>query len=298
MNMFYLAMALTLFSMLCLVAYLLLGKERGQDFDRLVEVTRSVERLEETPSSARKLGALSLASATWLRAHFGFTDDASLQMRFARAGLKGTMPADLYLSARILGPILALLIGSLLPHARFFMIAGPAVVYLLPDLVLERMIKRRREKIRRGVPDVIDLLVICVDAGLGLDQAIMRVGQELAISHPEINDEFLQLNREQRAGRLRAEAWAGVADRVKVQDIDSFVNMLMQTDRFGTPISKALTTFAQGIRTKRRQAAEEMAAKTTIKIIFPLVFFIFPAIFVVLLGPAVLSMIHGVGGGF
>jgi tight adherence protein C len=298
MSMFYTALALTLFSTLCLVAYLLLGKEPGQDFDRLVEVTRSAEARVETPSGARKLGALSLASATWLRSHFGITDDASLQMRFARAGLKGTMPADMYLSARILGPVVALLVGSLLPHARFFMIASPAVVYLLPDLILERMIKRRREKIRRGVPDVIDLLVICVDAGLGLDQAIMRVGQELAISHPEINDEFLQLNREQRAGRLRAEAWAGVADRVKVQDIDSFVNMLMQTDRFGTPISKALTTFAQGIRTKRRQAAEEMAAKTTIKIIFPLVFFIFPAIFVVLLGPAVLSMIHGVGGGF
>ena len=298
MTTFYLAMALTLFSALCLVAYLVLGKDSGLDFDRLVEVTRSAEALPATESRARKLGAISVASATWLRAHFGITDDENLQMRFARAGLKGTMPADLYLSARILGPVVALLAGSLLPHARFFMIAMPAVVYLLPDLVLERMIKRRREKIRRGVPDVIDLLVICVDAGLGLDQAIMRVGQELAISHPEINDEFLQLNREQRAGRLRAEAWAGVAERVKVPDIDSFVNMLLQTDRFGTPISKALTTFAQGIRTKRKQAAEEMAAKTTIKIIFPLVFFIFPAIFVVLLEPAVLSMIHGVGGGF
>jgi tight adherence protein C len=290
---------IAIFSSLFLAVYLLLPRTKPRVFERLVEVTRGTEARAVEASGARKLGQFTAASAAWLRTHFGFTDDAGLQMRFTRAGLKGMMPADLYLSTRMLGPLLAIAVGSLLPSGRiFWMIALPALAYLAPDLLLELLIKRRRERIRCSIPDVIDLLVICVDAGLGLDQAIMRVGQELSISHPEINDEFLQLNREQRAGRLRADAWSGLAERVKIPDIDAFVSMLMQTERFGTPISKALSSFALGVRTRRRQAAEEMAAKTTIKIIFPLVFFIFPAIFIVLLGPAVLSMMHGVGGGF
>jgi tight adherence protein C len=181
----------------------------------------------------------------------------------------------------------------MVPYApALWMTALPAIAYIAPDLVLGHLIRRRRALIRRSIPDVIDLLVICVDAGLGLDQAMMRVAQELSISHPEANDELLQINREQRAGRPRSEAWQSMADRVNLPDIDAMVNMLMQTERFGTPISKALSTFAAGIRLKRRQAAEEMAAKSSIKIIFPLVLFIFPTIFIVLLGPAALSVLR------
>jgi tight adherence protein C len=299
----FILLSLTLFCGLSLALSLLLPSKAPGVFERLLEVTRSAEAPAVVASRAEKLEQVATAAATWLRAHFGLRDHAGLQQRFARAGLKGRVPADIYLSIRILGPLAALLLVSLLPAHLFlgrwfWMMTVPAVLYLLPDLVLERMVRRRRERIRRSIPDVIDLLVICVDAGLGLDQAILRVGQELSISHPEINDEFLHLNREQRAGRPRAEAWSGVADRVKLPDIDAFVSMLLQTERFGTPISKALSAFAGGVRTRRRQAAEEQAAKTTIKIIFPLVFFIFPAIFVVLLGPAALKILHGMGSGF
>jgi tight adherence protein C len=142
----------------------------------------------------------------------------------------------------------------------------------------------------------VDLLVICVDAGLGLDQAMLRVGVELSISHPEINEEFLQINREQRAGKPRMDAWQSMADRTNLREISSFTSMLSQTEKFGTPIARALSVFADGMRMDRRHRAEELAAKTTVKMIFPLVLFIFPSMFIVLLAPAVLSIGRGLAG--
>jgi tight adherence protein C len=190
-------------------------------------------------------------------------------------------------------PVLGIVIGSFISSNTLFWIMVLVVVgYMSPDFVLDRKIKSRRERIRKSIPDSIDLLVICVDAGLGIDQAMLRVGQELAVSHPEINEEFLQINREQRAGKPRLDAWKSFADRTQLSDIQGFVNMLIQTERFGTPIARALSTFADGMRLKRRQIAEEKAAKTTVKIIFPLVLFIFPCMFIVLLGPAIISMMR------
>jgi tight adherence protein C len=155
---------------------------------------------------------------------------------------------------------------------------------------------RRRKRIRRSIPDALDLMVICVDAGLGLDQALLRVGNELDVSYPDIQEEFLQVNREQRAGRPRLEAWQNLADRTQIEEFSAFVSMLAQTDRFGTPIIRALTRLSEDIRMKRRQRAEEAAAKTKIKIIFPLVLCIFPCIFIVLLAPAILSIMMGMQG--
>ncbi len=175
------------------------------------------------------------------------------------------------------------------------MIALPALAYIAPNIVLTRMIKLRREKIRRSIPDVVDLLVICVDAGLGIDQALLRVSHELGGTHPQITEELLQINREQRAGKPRAKAWADMAARSQLADIDSFASMLLQTERFGTPIARALSVFADSLRLKRRQLAEQMAAKTTVKIIFPLVLFIFPSMFIVLLAPAAISIMQGMG---
>jgi tight adherence protein C len=194
----------------------------------------------------------------------------------------------------MLGPIAGLLVGSFIPSNTLFWIMVLAIViYMFPDFVVDRMIKNRRERIRKAIPDCIDLLVICVDAGLGLDQAMLRVGQELVISYPDINAEFLQINREQRAGKPRLDAWASMAARTALPDIEGFVNMLVQTERFGTPIARALSAFADDLRLKRRQLAEERAAKTTVKMMFPLVLFIFPCMFIVLLGPAILSVMHG-----
>jgi len=230
----------------------------------------------------------------WVRARLGLADEADLQQRLANAGYKGTFPADVYNAARILCPLVAFIGGSSIPVSRlFWMTALPAVAFIAPNIVLTRLIKRRREKIRRSIPDAIDLLVICVDAGLGIDQALLRVGQELGISHPQITEELLQINREQRAGKPRIQAWADMAARSQLSDIDAFASMLLQTERFGTPIARALSVFADTIRVKRRQLAEQMAAKTTVKIIFPLVLFIFPSIFIVLLGPAALNIMRG-----
>ena len=173
------------------------------------------------------------------------------------------------------------------------MIALPAAAFIAPNIALTRLIKRRREKIRKSIPDAVDLLVICVDAGLGIDQALLRVGQELGNSHPQITEELLQINREQRAGKPRIQAWMDMAARSELPEIDAFAGMLVQTERFGTPIARALSAFGDNIRLKRRQLAEEKAAKTTVKIIFPLVLFIFPSMFLVLLGPAVLSIMRG-----
>jgi tight adherence protein C len=233
----------------------------------------------------------------WVRMHVGLSEDPALRPRLTRAGHRGNGPVDLYLAARVLTPLIVLSLASLSPINRMlFMMVLPLAAYLVPDIILTRMVKARREKIRRSIPDAVDLLVICVDAGLGVDQAVLRVSQELVLSHPEITEEFLQINREQRAGKPRVEAWREMADRIDLPEIVAFAAMLTQTERFGTPISKALRTFSDGIRQRRRQKAEELAAKTTVKIIFPLVFFIFPSIFIVLLGPAVLNIMRSMNG--
>jgi len=151
-------------------------------------------------------------------------------------------------------------------------------------------VRSRQQKLRLSLPDCLDLLVVCVEAGLALDQAFMRVTQELRIVHPELCEELDLVNAEIRIGRTRLEALRELGDRTGVEDIKSLVAMLVQTDRFGTSIAQSLRVHSDELRTKRRQRAEEMAAKATVKMIPPLVFFVFPALFVVILGPAVVSL--------
>ena len=138
-----------------------------------------------------------------------------------------------------------------------------------------------------------DLLMICMEAGLGMDQAVIKIANEMASVYPELSDELLTISREQRAGKQRIEAWRAMADRVDVDTVRQFVTMLTQTERLGTPIARALGQFADSLRATRLILAEERAAKTTVKLIFPLVFFIFPALFVVLLGPAAIAIMQG-----
>jgi tight adherence protein C len=291
---FYLAFAATIFSALALVGWLFVTRTSRATMQRIREVTYRGRSYRRSAPASSDAGRRLLAILHWVRARLGLADDADLPERLANAGYKGTFPVDAYNAARILIPLLALGAGSLVPWSRmFWMIALPAAGFIAPNVVLTRLIKRRREKIRRSIPDAIDLLVICVDAGLGIDQALLRVGQELGISHPQITEELLQINREQRAGKPRIQAWADMAGRSELVDIDAFASMLLQTERFGTPIARALSVFADNIRLKRRQLAEEMAAKTTVKIIFPLVLFIFPSMFIVLLGPAALTIVRG-----
>jgi len=169
------------------------------------------------------------------------------------------------------------------------------VGYMAPEYWLTRRIKSRQEIIRLSLPDFLDLLVICVEAGLGLDQALMRVSQELKVAHPQLCDELDLSNAEIRVGRSRVEALRELGQRTGVEEIKSLVAMLLQTERFGTSVAQSLRVHSDELRTKRRQRAEELAAKTTVKMVPALVFFIMPALFIVILGPAVISLARSFG---
>ncbi|WP_263378070.1 type II secretion system F family protein [Granulicella paludicola] len=232
--------------------------------------------------------------AASMRVRMGFAENAKSKRKLNAAGYRSSNASDLYFAAQCLCPILGIFAGSFIHDSTIFWVIALAMVgYLAPDFWLGRKIEARKKKIQRGMPDTIDLLVICVDAGLGLDQALLRINDELKLSHPQIYEELQQVHLEQKAGQPRLVAWNNAATRTAVEEFIGFANMLTQTERFGTPIAKALTRFSEDLRMKRRQHAEEAAAKTKIKIIFPLVFFIFPCLFIVLLAPALLSIISG-----
>ena len=158
--------------------------------------------------------------------------------------------------------------------------------------LLARLAKRRAHRIRLSLADALDLLVVSVEAGLGLDQALTRVGAELAFAYPDLSSELRLVNLELRAGKPRPEALRNLADRSGVDDLNSLVTMLIQTDKFGTSVAQSLRVYSETLRTKRRQRAEEAAAKTGVKMVFPLVFCIFPAIWVVTIGPAAIRFVQ------
>jgi tight adherence protein C len=164
--------------------------------------------------------------------------------------------------------------------------------YLLPDMWLTWRVHARQRLLRRALPDGLDLLVICVEAGLGLDQALLRVAQELSVAHPELSDELHLVNLEMRVGKTRLDAMRELGRRTGLDDINSLVSMLIQTERFGTSVAQSLRVHSDDLRMKRRQRAEQMAAKTSVKMVPALVFFIFPALMVVILGPAIIAIMR------
>jgi len=162
----------------------------------------------------------------------------------------------------------------------------------LPDLWLKSKTESRKENIQHALPDAMDLAVISVEAGLGLDQALMRVGQEIRSAHPDLADELHLRNVEVNMGRSRADAFRNLAERTGVEDLKALVAILIQTDKFGTSVGQALRIFSDSLRTKRRQRAEEKAAKLAIKMVVPMVVFIFPGVFIVILGPAFIAIVR------
>jgi tight adherence protein C len=154
------------------------------------------------------------------------------------------------------------------------------------------MIVRRKERVQLALPDALDLTVVCVEAGLGLDQTLMRIGQEIQVPHPDLSDELRLTNLEMNMGRSRADSLRNLGKRTGVDDLKALCAILIQTDRFGTSIGQALRTYSESLRTKRRQRAEEKAAKLAVKMIPPLILFIFPSMFVVIVGPAVIAIIR------
>jgi tight adherence protein C len=167
-----------------------------------------------------------------------------------------------------------------------------AVGWLGPEFWLASRVKARQKCLQLSLPDAMDLLVICVEVGLGLDQALLRVAEEMQVVHLELSAELHLVNLEMRVGKTRIEALRELAKRTGLEDIKSLVGILAQTDRFGTSIVQALRSFSEELRTKRRQRAEELSAKVSVKMVPALVFFIFPALMVVILGPAVLTIMR------
>jgi len=218
-----------------------------------------------------------------------------LRRRLASAGIYSFGAAVCYSVLELALPVL--FAGAVLSQMRdssgwtLAAIMG-AVGYLIPSLVLGRLINKRKQRIENGLPDALDLIIVCVEAGCSLDQGILKTTEELEMSHPDLASEMRTITSEVRAGKPRIEAFKNFATRTRVDDVRALVAMLVQTDRFGTSIAQALRTHAATSRQKRRQRAEERAAKVGVKLVFPLVFFLFPAFYVVTLGPAVILFLR------
>ena len=222
-------------------------------------------------------------------------DAADIKLKFLRAGLKGRNVPTVFWGTKVLLAVV-LPMSFILAGLVFFkpmnpphMLLGAALLaglgLFLPDLWLYFRTSGRKERLAKGFPDALDLLVVCVEAGMGLDAAISRVGEEIGLSHLELGYELNLLNLELRAGKSRQRALRNLGERTDLDDVESLVTTLIQTDRFGTSVAQALRVFSDSFRTARYQRAEEIAAKIATKLIFPMVLFIFPALFVAILGP-------------
>lgn len=219
-------------------------------------------------------------------------DLQKLRIKLVRAGIRSPAAPIVYTIVEYAGPVVAGAVPLLLlkgPVALLAAAAAAVVTFAAPGFFVGQRLARRRKEIENGLPDALDLFVVCIEAGCGLDQAIVKAGDELALAYPTLSDELRILTTEIRAGKTRLEAFKNLAQRTKVDDVRALVAMLIQTDRFGTSVGQALRTHAEISRTKRRQRAEERAQKIGVKLVFPLVLLFFPALFIVLLGPAMIE---------
>ncbi|MEQ1726821.1 MAG: type II secretion system F family protein [Vicinamibacterales bacterium] len=220
-----------------------------------------------------------------------------LRLRMTRAGIRFAGAPVIYSLAEFILPVVlggATYFSGLLEPPTLWLAVGALAFlgFFLPGLWLERQLGKRRREIENGLPDALDLLVVCIEAGSGLDQAIVKTSEEIAFSYPTLGEELRILNSEVRAGKTRLDAFKNLAQRTKVDDVRALVAILIQTDKFGTSIGQALRTHADTARTKRRQRAEESAQKLGVKLVFPLVLFFFPALYAVILGPAIIQFMR------
>jgi tight adherence protein C len=231
--------------------------------------------------------------------------EAQMRDRLIQAGYRHPQMTSIYRGACIAAMVAGGLAGigivmlagtgptSMLVMASY----GALLGFLFPRWYLSRAISRRKSELQRALPDALDLLVVCVEAGLGLSQSLRRVADEIGAVSPALRQELTTVNLEIRAGAPRLEALKNLGERTDMDDLRALAAMLAQTERFGTPVADALRANSESLRIKRRQRAEEAAAKTTIKLLFPLVLFIFPPLYVVILGPAILQMINTLNAG-
>lgn len=227
-------------------------------------------------------------------------ENSQLRIRFMNAGYRSeTAPMVFFLAKTVLTFMLPaifflyiMISGADYPAnlLMLFVVTSAGLGYFLPNVFLERRIAYRKREILDSFPDAMDLIIVCVESGLGLDAALARVSEEMHMISPILGEELHLINLELRAGSSRERALRNLALRTGVEDIDTLVAMLVQSDRFGTSVAQALRVHAENLRTKRRLRAEEAAAKIALKLLFPLIFFIFPSMLLVLLGPALISI--------
>lgn len=283
----------SVFAALLLCFLILMGRSSAQSA-LLEQVTRDTRSAGPVTGPWRPAvsGDVLAKPFTAFRRFFAAEPNPETVKRLLLAGYRKPYHADIFLGTRLAVPALLGLGVTLVfsENTFLFFVIALVVGFFAPDFWLSHAINRRRHQLKLSLPDGLDLMAICLEAGLGMDHAVVRVGQELEMSHRALSEELLLINFEQRAGVQRIAAWQSFAVRAGFESARSFVAMLIQTDRFGTPIAKALGAFSDSLRTQRRQQAEERAAKTTIKLVPPLVFCIFPAMGVVVVGPAFVTI--------
>jgi tight adherence protein C len=275
-------------------AWLLLPLE-SETRRRLIEATR----LDVEPVVIADISPLGVRETPWSPLARllprSSTELERLRVRLQRAGFKNPSAPYIYSFIEMVGPFLLglppLVLMKGLP-AILGALVGAAAAFFGPGLFIgQRLVDRKRE-IENGLPDALDLIIVCIEAGSGIDQALLKTSEELVIAYPALAEELRMVTTEIRAGKTRLEAFKNLAARTKVDDVRALVAMLVQTDRFGTSIGQALRTHSETARGKRRQRAEESAQKIGVKLVFPLVLFFFPAFYIVVLGPAVLQFMH------
>jgi tight adherence protein C len=292
--------------LLFLLGLYFLGKIRKerqgiiQRLDQDGEESLLVKRNGEAPEKG-KTGFLTLLTSLSRLVRPKKEEEISLlRKKFLKAGFRSEKIPFIFWGSKVFTAmvllVLLILINLFFIHTLvtfrfiFFAVAAALIGFYLPNLWLWLRIKDRREKMFKGLPDALDMLVVCTEAGMGLDAAISRVGEEIRLSNQVLSDELKQVTLELRAGKHRQEALRNLSQRTDLEDLNSLVSLLVQTDKFGTSVAQALRVYSDSMRTKRFQKAEEIAAKIAVKLTFPLILFIFPALFVVILGPALIQV--------
>lgn len=302
----------SLFIAVSAVAWLVLGRMSGEDQPRAearLDELRNPRRRnspDDEPEDREKKKAQAL-TAVLERATSPLGNSvkpknekelSALRERLLHAGFRREAAPVVFKGGQLIfacvglffGGVFGLLTSGLTLGLLTKTLVGGGLAYFIPEFLLSFLIGRRKNSIFLGLPDALDLMVVCVEAGLGLDQAMRKVSEELMKSYPQIAEEFVVANAQLQYGRARAEVLQALGHRTGVDDLKALASILIQADKFGSSIGQALRVQSDSMRTKRRQMAEEKAAKTAVKLIFPLVLFIFPGIFVVLVGPAGINM--------
>ena len=286
------------------VAFALQLRERSRQ--EIVDRTLGVSGNADVRRAIRRgLGASeenSLRARMLKKAPSIWAQNETVQQRLIKAGYDGPIaPLTFSLIRVIVLVVLPLLAFVILPKDSFLKIligvsAAGLFALLLPPFVLLRLEARRQEQIRRSLPDALDLLVVCVEAGISLDAAILRVARDLLLVHPQLAGELMVVSRKTNAGMTREDALRGLWDRTGVDEVRGLVASLLQSEKWGSSSARVLRVSSETLRRKRRQAAERKAATAPLKMIVPMAIFIFPALFVVILGPAVVQILTGFGG--